>query len=87
MIVHWPDALVVQPLGDAAEVGLQAPVTETPFTAVPEESVTVTVMEPVQVVAPLVVPVTSELMCSRPMFVSLKLTDGLEPPLAVALML
>ena len=61
VIVHWPEALVVQPLGEAAEVGLQAPVTETPFTAVPEELVTVTVIDPVQVVLPLVAPVTSEL--------------------------
>ena len=81
--MHWPEELVVQPLGEAAEVGLQAPVTETPFTAAPEESTTVTVIDPVQVVAPLVVPVASELRWSRPMLVSLKLTDGFDPPLAV----
>ena len=85
VIVHWPEELVVQPLGEAAEVGLQAPVTETPLTAVPAELVTVTVTEPVQVVVPLVEPVTSELTCSSPMLVSLKLTDGFDPPLAVAL--
>ena len=61
VIVHWPEALVVQPLGVAPEVGLQAPVTATPFTAVPAESLTVTVTEPVQVVAPVVEPVTREL--------------------------
>jgi hypothetical protein len=87
VIVHWPEALVVHPLGEAAEVGLQAPVTETPLTAVPEELVTVTVIDPVQVVAPLVEPVASELTWSKPMLVSLKLTDGFDPPAAVALTL
>jgi hypothetical protein len=84
VIVHWPEELVVQPLGEAPEVGLQAPATETPFTAAPEESTTVTVIDPVQVVLPLVVPVASELRWSRPMLVSLKLTDGFDPPLAAA---
>ena len=70
VIVHWPEEFVVQPLGEAAEVGLQAPVTETPLTAAPEASLTVTVMNPVQVAAPLVVPVTSELTWSKPMLVS-----------------
>jgi hypothetical protein len=87
VIVHCPEELVVQPLGDAAEVGLQAPVTETPVTAEPAELVTVTVTEPVQVVEPLVEPVTRELTWSRPTLVSLKLTDGFDPPLAVALTL
>ena len=87
VIVHWPEALVVQQLGEAAEVGLQVPVTETPLTAAPEELVTVTVTDPVQVVAPLVAPVASELRWSKPMLVSLKLTDGFDPPPAVALTL
>jgi hypothetical protein len=84
VIVHCPEELVVQPLGEAAEVGFQAPVTATPFTAAPVESTTVTVIDPVQVVLPLVVPLVSELRWSRPTLVSLKLTDGFDPPLAVA---
>jgi hypothetical protein len=70
VIVHWPEELVVQPLGEAAPVGLQEPVTATPLAAAPEESVTVTVTEPVHVVPPLVALVARELMWSRPMLVS-----------------
>ena len=68
--MHWPKAAVVHPLGEAAEVGLQAPVTATPLTAVPEESVTVTMMDPVHVVTPTVAPVASELTWSKPTLVS-----------------
>ena len=70
VIVHWPKAAVVHPLGEAAEVGLQAPVTETPLTAVPAESVTATMMDPVHVVTPTVAPVASELTWSKPTLVS-----------------
>jgi hypothetical protein len=79
VIVHWPAAFVVHPLGVAAEVGLQVPVTATSATGASFASLTVTVTLPPQVVAPDVAPVTREPTWSLPVIVKLALVAEVSP--------